>query len=92
MIALEVIYPSYSQARPSKELLSVGASVPIGQRGLVHVWGQNDMAVNQKLGVHWIVKDPEGVVVENYEDWEMWTTGPNDDHEFIGGRFDLDKE
>ncbi|GAI64935.1 unnamed protein product, partial [marine sediment metagenome] len=89
MIALEVISPSYSQARPSRELLSLAASVPIGQRGLVHVWGQNDMAINQKLGISWVVKGPEGLIVEEYSHWEMWTTGPNDDHEFIGGRFDL---
>jgi len=92
MIALEVISQSTSPTRPSTELLSVGASVPIGQRGLVHVWGRNDMAVNQKLGVHWTVKDPEGIVIENYEHWEMWSTGPDDDHEFIGDRFDLNKE
>jgi len=50
------------------------------------------MAISQKLGISWVVKDPEGLIVEEYSDWEMWTTGPNDDHEFIGGRFDLDKE
>jgi len=73
------------------ELLAVGASVTIGSRGLVHVWGRNDMATSQKLGIHWIVKDPDGVVVEDYEDWQFGSTGPGDDHEFIGGRFDIDK-
>ena len=91
MMALEVIYPSTSPTRPT-ELLSIGASVPIGTGGKVHVWGRNDMAISQKLGVHWIVKDPDGLVVENYSDWEWGTTGPLDDHEFISpGRFDLDK-
>ncbi len=92
MIQLEVTYPSTRKSSPSTQLLSVGASVPIGQRGLVHVWGRNDMAINQKLGISWVVKDPEGLIVEEYSDWEMWTTGPNDDHEFIGDRFDLNKE
>jgi len=92
MIALEVISPSTRRPGLPTGLLSVGASVPIGQKGLVHVWGQNDMAINQKLGVHWVAKDPEGIVVENYEDWETWSTPPDDNHEFIGGRFDLNKE
>lgn len=97
MMKLEVISPSYSQARPSKELLSVGASVPIGQSGLVHIWGRNDTSVPQHMGIHWIVKDPEGVVVEDYEDWvsvflAKIELDPGDDHEFIGGRFDLNKE
>lgn len=91
MIALEVISPSTSPTSP-KELLSLAASVPIGQRGLVHVWGQNDMAISQKLGISWVVKDPDGIVVENYQDWELGSTGPDDNHEFIGGRFDLNKE
>ncbi|GAI33384.1 unnamed protein product, partial [marine sediment metagenome] len=70
MIALEVISPSYSQARPSKELLSVGASVPIGQSGLVHIWGRNDTSVPRHLGIHWVIKDPDGVVVEEHtDDW-----------------------
>ena len=90
MIALEVIYPS---TRPTTNFLqSVASSVPIGQSGLVHVWGRNDMPTNQKLGTHWVVTDPDGVVVEDYSDWEAWSTGPGDDHHFIGDRFDLDKE
>ena len=92
MIALEVISPSTNRTSPSKELLSLAASIPIGQSGLVHVWGQNDMAISQKLGISWVVKDPEGLIVEEYSHWEMWSTGPNDNHEFIGGRFDLNKE
>ncbi len=93
-MALEVIYPSTSPSTsPSTELLSIGASVPIGTGGKVHVWGRNDMAISQKLGVHWIVKDPDKDVVQDYEDWESFTTGYLDDHEFISWeRFDLDKE
>jgi len=48
------------------------------------------------MGIHWVVKDPDGVVVEDYEDWVSAfgikiELDPDDDHEFIGGRFDLDK-
>ncbi len=67
------------------------SNVPQDKRGLVHIWGRNDMAISQKLGIHWIVKDPDGIVVEDYQDWEFGTTGPGDDHHFIGGRFDLNK-
>ena len=98
MIQLEVLSPSTSPtSRPFTELLSVGASVPIGQSGLVHIWGYNDMNVPRHMGIHWVVKDPEGVVVEDYEDWASFLgikieLDPDDTHEFIGGRFDLDKE
>jgi hypothetical protein len=48
------------------------------------------------MGIHWVVKDPDGIVVEDYEDWASVLgikieLDPEDDHEFIGGRFDLDK-
>ena len=83
MIALEV------QSR-STSLLGLASSVPIGQRGLVHVWGRNDTTVTQDLGISWVVRDPDGEVVEEYSDWS-YGHGPGDDHQFIGGRFDLNK-
>lgn len=43
------------------------------------------------MGVSWVVKDPDGIVVEEYSRWEMFATAPGDEQEFIGGRFDLDK-
>ncbi|GAI29986.1 unnamed protein product, partial [marine sediment metagenome] len=66
-------------------------NIPQGQRGLVHIWGRNDMSTSQKLGISWRVKDPDGTVVEEYSDWQAFLTGPGEEHEFIGGRFDLDK-
>ncbi|GAJ23352.1 unnamed protein product, partial [marine sediment metagenome] len=52
----------------------------------------NDMVTNQKLGIHWIVKDPDGIVVEDYEDWQFGSASPGATHEFISpGRFDLNK-
>ena len=96
-IAEEVV-PEFKGTISKKELEyneSQGAipvsNVPQGKRGLVHIWGRNDMVTSQKLGIHWIVKDPGGIVVEDYQDWEFGTTGSGDDHHFIGGRFDIDK-
>ena len=83
MIALEVQSPSTS-------LLGLASSVPIGQSGLVHIWGRNDTSVTQALGISWLVRDPDGAVVEEYSDWS-YGHGPGDDHEFLGGRFDIDK-
>ncbi|MBA7465041.1 hypothetical protein ES707_00202 [subsurface metagenome] len=97
MMKLEVISPSTRPTGPSTELLPIASSVPIGQSGLVHIWGRNDANVPQHMGIHWVVKDPEGVVVEDYQDWVSVfgikiELDPGDDHEFIGGRFDLNKE
>lgn len=66
-------------------------NVPQGERGLVHIWGRNDMSSNQKMGISWIVRDPDGIVVEEYSYWELFWTGPGKEQEFIGDRFNLDK-
>ncbi|MBA7674056.1 hypothetical protein ES703_82263 [subsurface metagenome] len=66
-------------------------NIPQGERGLVHVWGRNDMATTQRLGIHWLVYDPDGLVVEDYEDWSTLYYRQGTDHEFIGGRFNLAK-
>lgn len=67
-------------------------NVPQDERGLVHIWGRNDMASAQRMGIHWIVRDPDGYTVEEHSEWEMWPyTSPGSSHPFIGGRFDLDK-
>lgn len=69
--------------------------IPQGQRGLVHIWGRNDMSTSQKLGIHWIVRGPpgypDGPILEEYYDWQAFSTGPGDAHEFIGGHFNLDE-
>jgi len=83
MIQLEVQSPSYEP--------SVASSVPVGKSGLVHVWGKNDMTNDQVLIISWVVKDPDGLTVESYSD-DAGTIGSLQPHEFIGGRFDLDKE
>jgi len=76
----------------TNNLLGFGSSVPIGQKGLVHIWGRNDLATRQILGISWVVRDPEGVIAEEYSDWSLFGAAPGVEHEFIGGRFDLDKE
>lgn len=85
MMRLEVTSPSISS-------LPLSSSVPIGQRGLVHIWGRNDTSETQRMGISWVVKDPTGSIVEEYSAWEFWPyTGPGVEHEFIGDRFDLHK-
>jgi len=66
-------------------------NIPQGQRGLVHIWGRNDMSTTQRLGIHWIVRDPDGIVVEDYWDWSTLYYRQGAEHEFIGGRFNLAK-
>lgn len=66
--------------------------IPQGERGLVHIWGRNNMSSTQRMGISWVVRDPDGIVVEEYSAWEIWPyTSPGSSHEFIGGRFNLDK-
>ncbi|GAI70341.1 unnamed protein product [marine sediment metagenome] len=100
MIQLEVISPSTKPAGPSTELLSVGASVPIGTEGKIHIVGRNDTPTPQEMGCEWVVKDPDGKVVEEHtNDWAGWPwptdVDPDDTHEFISfldEGFDLNKE
>jgi len=100
IITIEEVVPEFKGTISKKELEhneSRGtipvSNVPQDKEGKVHIWGRNDMAVNQKLGIHWIVQDPDGLVVEDYQDWESWpNTDPGQTHEFISpGRFDLNK-
>lgn len=84
---------SKKQLEYDESRASIPASnIPQGERGLVHIWGRNDMSSAQRMGIYWIVKDPDGAVVEEYYAWEAWPyTGAGSTHEFIGGRFNLDK-
>ena len=66
-------------------------NIPQGQTARVHVWGRNDMATVQKLGIHWIVRDPDREVVEDYEDWSLLGYRQGADHKFSGGYHKLDK-
>ncbi|TET43288.1 MAG: hypothetical protein E3J60_00575 [Dehalococcoidia bacterium] len=90
MMRREGLSPSISVPDTIAEVLAAGASVPLGQSGLVHVWGKNDMTSNQVMIITWVVKDPTGLTVESYSD-DAGTIGAGQDHEFIGGRFDINK-
>jgi hypothetical protein len=68
------------------------SNIPQNKSGLVHIWGRNDMSTTQQMGIYWIVYDPDGITVEEYYTWEAWPyTSPGSEHEFIGGRFTLNK-
>jgi hypothetical protein len=68
------------------------SNIPQNKTGRVHIWGRNDMATTQRLGIYWIIKDPDGVTVEEYSAWEdLPYTSPGSEHEFIGGRFTFGK-
>lgn len=72
------------------------SGVPIGVRGLVHVVGRNDSNIPQEMGCTWVVKDPDKLIVETHtDDWAGWPAptdvNPGATHEFIGGRFDINK-
>ncbi len=68
------------------------SNVPQGKRGLVHIWGLNNTDSAQQLGISWIVRDPDGITVEEYSRWDPWPyTGAGQELQFMGGRFDLNK-
>lgn len=72
--------------------IPVIGNIILGERGLIHVWGRNDMATSQQMGVYWFVADPDGYIAQEYENWEMWPyTSPGGEHGFMAGRFDLSK-
>ena len=70
-------------------------NIPQGKEGQVHIWGRNNMSTSQKMAIYWIVRAPpgypDGPILEEYYDEETFSTGPGGEHEFIGGRFPLDK-
>ena len=95
-VALAVVYKGkiskkeleYDEARASIP----ASNIPQNKRGLVHIWGRNDMTTTQRMGIWWRVTDPAGSIVEEYSTWEALPyTGPGSTHEFIGGRFTLSK-
>ena len=86
MIALEVKSPSTSN------LLALASGVPIGQSGIVHTWGRNDMSTSQILMFRWTVWDPDGLLVLEDTDKTLFGVPPGGTEERMTPRFDLDKE
>lgn len=62
-----------------------------GKRGKLHIWARNDTDISQKFGVKWVITDPEGIVVEDYLDWEVGGTSPGDVHKFRGDDYEYSK-
>ena len=86
----EIIYKKLEYTGGSNGTVPV-AGVPIDVKAKLHVWGQNNMGISQGMGIHWIITDPDGIIIENYEDWGG-NIGAGQDHEFISNsQFDLDK-
>jgi hypothetical protein len=92
-IALAAGTISRMELEYNSDRASIPASnIPQGKSGLVHIWGHNDMSSTQQMGIYWVITDPDGVTRESYSTWEAWPyTGAGGEHEFIGGRFSLDK-
>ncbi len=98
VIALELVAPPVAGTITRMELeydetwAPIPAyNIPQGKRGIAHIWGRNDMDINQKMGIYWFIVDPEGYVAQEYENWEMFWTGPGNEQGFLSSRFDLDK-
>ncbi len=67
-------------------------NIPTGTRTRVRITGRNDMTTTQRMGIYWIVKDRDGVTIQEYSAWEALPyTSAGSTHEFIGGSFDLNK-
>ena len=69
---------------PFNKALAI-SSIPVGQKGKVHIWGQN-------IGITWTVTDPDGLLAEQYSDWSYSKIDPGDVHEFTGDSFEFFKE
>ncbi|GAI16482.1 unnamed protein product [marine sediment metagenome] len=101
IITIEEVIPEFKGTISKKELEYSGsgdgtvpvANVPQGVSAKLHIVGRNDMAIDQRLGISWVVKDPDGIVIEEYSDWQFGHADPNGGtHEFISpGQFDLNK-
>jgi len=96
VVSLEVVTYTGSISKKELEYDETRGTIPVsnvpqGKRGLIHIWGRNDMATSQEIGVNWIAKDPTGLTIESYSDWKFGTLGSGQTHEFIGGRFDINK-
>lgn len=72
-------------------VFAAGASVPLGARGIVHTWGRNDMSTSQILMFHWVVRDPDGLVVMDDTDKTLFGVPPGGVEERMTPRFDIDK-
>ena len=82
----------------SKKILKVGPTsynIPVsgvlqGSSCLIQIWGKNTSSESVDLEIVWFVYDPDDIRVEYYGD-VSYGISAGDEHEFIGGRFNVDK-
>jgi len=68
------------------------SKVYLGQRGLVHIYGEYEAPGAKQMSIRWTVRDPDGLLVESYYDADTWPyTPPGSEHHFVGDSFDLNK-
>ena len=76
------------------DLLTIPVSgIPQDSKVRLHITGKNDTDSYQSLGIHWLVYDPDGAIIRNYEDWSHHHC-PGCDHTFVtpvGKEFSLNK-
>ncbi|MBA7476497.1 hypothetical protein ES707_11883 [subsurface metagenome] len=76
------------------DLLPIPVSgIPKGSKVRLHITGKNDTDSYQSLKIHWLVYDPDGAIIRNYEDWSHHHC-PGCDHMFVtpvGKEFPLNK-
>ncbi|MBA7583877.1 hypothetical protein ES708_25828 [subsurface metagenome] len=69
------------------------SDIPLDSKVRLHITGRNDTDSYQSLGIHWLVYDPDGAIIRNYEDWSHHHC-PGCDHTFVtsvGKEFSLNK-
>ena len=76
---------------PSQSSNGQIASVPLGQRGIIHTEGRNDMDTSQIMMFRWVVIDPDGVVALEDTDKTLFGVPPRGTEERMTPRFDLNK-
>lgn len=68
------------------------SDIPLGSNIIVRVTGKNATTKTQRMGIAWVIVDPDGRVRESYTAWEFWPyTAAGKEHEFLGGRFVYNK-
>lgn len=62
----------------------------LGTDGQVHIWGTSGMPISKIMRCRWTIRNPSGVVEQNYERKTMFGVGAYGTEEFVGPKFGLD--
>jgi len=65
--------------------VSLPTTIPVDTSGVIGVRGRNDMVTAERIGVHWILRDPTGAIAEEYEAWGQTRDGAGAERSFGGG-------